>query len=124
MDAGVGCQFRVERGDEMAALFGEDRIAVVGGEHSNGRARDADDGRADEDRFEVAERGRKGDDARIELTAIGITLNVDIHKPERLLFGGGDMGSKKDGSGAGTEDGLGRSIGSEGLEEALAMEDL
>ena len=60
MDARIGRQFRMERGDQMVALFGEDGIAVVGGKHVNGRAGGADDGGADEDRFEVAELGRSG----------------------------------------------------------------
>ena len=104
-------------------MFGEDGIAAVGGQHLNSRAGGSDDGGADEDRFEVAELGRKGDDARIQLAPVGVALDVDIHEPERLLCGGADTAGKEDGTGAGAEDGFGLTIGAEGLEEAFPMED-
>jgi len=123
VDAGIGREFRVEGGDQMATLLSEDGISVIGGEHLNGGAGGADDGSANEDRFEVPEGGREIDDAGIELAAVGVALDFDIHEPERLLFRGGDVRREEDGSGAGAEDGLGLAVSAERLKEIFAMED-
>jgi hypothetical protein len=51
VDAEVAGEFRVEGSDQVTALFGKDRVVVVGCEDFDAGPT-ADDGGADEDRFE------------------------------------------------------------------------
>ena len=66
---------------QMRALLHQYRIALIAGEHLGVLADAADNGRADEHRFQAAVhplRMQMGD-AAVQLTAIGIALHLHVH---------------------------------------------
>ena len=72
MDAGVASQLGMKRGDQVAALFGPDRVAVIVGEDADFGADSADDGGADEDGF---------DRLRSPLRSAAWTMRLSICRP-------------------------------------------
>src|SRR6266576_3527869 len=80
VDAGVVGQFRVERGDDDAALAQQNRLAVQLREHLDRRAHLADPGGADEDASQRLGVARKRE-VRLEacyLPSVGVPVDLDI----------------------------------------------
>ncbi len=104
----------MEGGGQVAALLDQHRVAVVFRQNSNGRAEPADDGSADENGFQLAGGGAGFEfrldldfhHAAVDLPPVGVPFHSDIHQPQRLLRGMGDVAGNQDGPGARAENGL------------------
>src|SRR5271157_133207 len=122
----------MEGRDEMAALFDQDGVAVVAGEDADGGTGAPDDGSADEHSFHLTGSGAREEfglgfdlgDAAIDLAAVGVAFDVDIHKAQALLGGAGDFIGNEDGAGAGAEDGFAGAELGHGIEEAVEAQEL
>ena len=107
VNAQVAGQFRMERRHHVAALLHPHRIAVILRQHGAARAYAADDRRADEHSFHVAAvRHRDARDAAVDLAAIGVALDGDIHQAQARLRGMRHFARQQDRSGAAAEDRL------------------
>ena len=98
----------------MTALLNQNRVAAVFGENVHPIPDAADDGGADEDRFEFSGAGageevvsrRHRADGTIHLSPIGIAFDRNINETEARLPRRGDVGRHQDGTGAGAEQGV------------------
>ena len=108
MNARVVGQLGMKRGGQMPALLDQHRIALIGRQHlrvpptrrmMGARMKTAS--RSPVERRRLS--GRR--DAAVELAAVGVALDADVHQPERCLRRVGDFGGQQDGAGAGSEDG-------------------
>src|SRR5438094_525706 len=94
----------MEGGDNVPALFHQDRMAVIAGEHLSALADPPDNRRPYEDRLHIARRGaglelRFGSNARdpaIDLPAIRIPFDTDIDESEALLSRTRDLVRQQD----------------------------
>lgn len=108
MDSIVLTQFGMKGSHQMPALLDKHRVILVAGENLRIRPHVSDDRSANKDGLQVAafHLRLEMDDAAIELTAVSIPLNFDIHEAERLLDRIRHLLGNKDGPGAGPENWL------------------
>src|SRR5579859_1254328 len=100
-------------GYQMAALLDQNRITLISSQHARVRSHVADNGRANEDGLEIAgvrplgevRLGRKLGHAAIDLAAVAITLDSQIHERQTLLGRMGHLGCQENRAGASAEDG-------------------
>ena len=78
---------------QVAALLDQNRIALISSQHAGVRSHVADYGRANENGFEIAGvrplsevgLGCELSNAAIDLAAVGITLDCQVHERQTLL---------------------------------------
>ncbi len=113
MHAPVLRQLRVKSGRQVTALLNQNRVAGVFGENMHPTPDTADDGGADEDRFELpgASAGeefasrRHRTDGAIDLPSVGIAFDRDINQTETRLPRRGNVSRHQNRAGAGAEQG-------------------
>ena len=116
----------------MTTLLNQNRVAAVFGENAHPLPDAADDGRADEHRFEFSGAGageevvsrRHRADGTIDLPSVGIALDRNINQTEARLPRRGDVGRHQDGTGAGAEQGVPRGEPDERIEQPLLADEL
>ena len=115
-------QLGMKRRRQVAALLHQHRVAVVARQDAHAAPDPPDDRRADEDRLQSA-RPRRAElrHAAVQLPAVGVALDVDIHQAEALLVGVRDPAGQQDGAGAGAEDGPARAELAQRLEQVLGV---
>src|SRR5579864_2955731 len=108
MNARVGGELGMKCGHHMAALLHPNRIAVITGQYGRIRAYLPDDGRADENRFQFAAAILESDvrDAAVDLAAVGVALDLDVHQAEARLRGMGYFAGEQNGARAASVDRL------------------
>lgn len=126
MDAGVVAQLRVEGCGQQMVLADEDRIVAAGGEDLDTGSGAGDAGSADKDHLQRSpgEPGFALHDCGVDLAAVGVPLDSDVERAQRLLDGIRHIGCEKDHSGAGPEGRCGVGELLEDIEEAALLEEL
>jgi hypothetical protein len=126
VDSRVVAEFGVEGGGKDVVLAYEDREAVAAGKGFDLRAGAGDARSADEDHLEWAagEFGGGGEDSGVDLATVGVAFDGDVEGAEGGLGGMLDVFGEEDSAGAGSEGRDGLDEGGEGIEEAVALEEL
>ena len=116
----------MEGGGEDAALADEDGEAVAAGEDFDFRAGFNHARGADKDHFERigAEFSGSGEDAGVDLAAVGVTLDDGIKQTKTSLWRVKNFAGEEDGAGAGSEDGFMSGEFLESIEKVTALEKL
>src|ERR1700733_10591410 len=116
----------MEGGGEDAALADEDGEAVAAGEDFDFRAGFNHARGADKDHFERigAEFSGSGEDAGVDLAAVGVTLDDGIKQTKTSLWRVKNFAGEENGAGAGAEDWFAGGEFSEGIEEVAALKEL
>jgi hypothetical protein len=125
VDAEVGAEFGVEGGGEEMAFADQDGKAVTAGQGFNLRAGVGDARGADEDHLERAalECCRDGEDAGVDLAAVGVALDRDVEGGEGFLCGAFYVLCEQDRARTSAEGWRGFNEGLESVEEAIALEE-
>src|SRR5450755_32570 len=122
----------MERRHHVPALFHQDRVALIAGQDARLRSHTADHGRTDEHGFHFPGIRAGGEfglgshlgNAAIELAAVSVAFDVDIHQAEALLQRFGDTGGQQDGPGAGAKDRTAAAERGERTKEILSVQQL
>src|ERR1017187_5310997 len=122
----------MEGGDEVAALLDQDGVAAVAGQDAGGGAGTPNDGSADEHCFHLTGGGAREElgfgfdlgDAAIDLAAVGVAFDGDVHEAQAFLGGAGNLIGDEDGAGAGAEDGFAAAELGHGVEQAVEAHEL
>jgi hypothetical protein len=125
VNAEVVTKFRMEGGGEEMALTDQDGEVVAGGEGLDLGPGAGDARGADEDHLEggAGEFGGGGEDGGVDLAAVGVAFNGDVEGGEGDLRGILYVVREQDCARAGAEGGEGADQGSEGFEEAVALQE-
>ena len=116
----------------MTALLNQNRVAAVFGENVHPIPDAADDGGADEDRFEFSGAGAREEfvsrrhraDGTIDLPSVGIAFDRDINETEARLPRRGNVGRHQDRAGAGAEQGVPSGEPDEWIQQAFLANEL
>src|SRR5258708_10280573 len=132
MDAGIRAQLGMKGGYQVAALLDPNRIALINSPHAGVRTDVADNRRANDDGLEIAgvrplreiRLGRKLSHAAIDLAAVPVALDRQIHEPETLLGRVRDIRRQENCAGAGSEDGPSAAKLDKRLDHAFSVQQL
>src|SRR5579871_502463 len=95
----------MKRRSQMTTLLHQNRIILVSSPHFGRWTGALDDRRSDENRFQVLVEAFRMEscNAAVQLPAIAVTLNADVHQPQGFLHRIADVGRQQDGARPGTE---------------------
>ncbi len=105
-------QFRMKCRNKVPALFHQDGVSLEAGQHFHAFTNSPDDRRANEDGFEVLRRPAASHEARsgidagdttVELPAVRVPFDIDVHHIQRFLYRVGYLGGQKNRPRARTE---------------------